>query len=75
MRDMTDAQRKAARTVMAGFPSLQINITRGDGRATLTPRKGSSLEGSPVTIIYASTAPQQIARELQQSCNSLMDQL
>ena len=74
MNDMTDEQRKAARAAMSAYPNLQINMQRGMGLVKLTPQRGSSSAGSPVTVIYGSTAARQITLELQQSCADLMGQ-
>jgi hypothetical protein len=75
MNDMTDEQRKAARTAMGSFPAVRIRMERGAGLATLTPSLSSSLVGTPVTVIYGASAPRQIIKELQQSCSDLMGQV
>lgn len=75
MSDMSDAQRRAARAALNAYPEIQLRIDRGAGRALLTPTRGSSIEGAPVTVIYGATVPRQITQELQQSCSDLMEQV
>lgn len=73
MSDMSDEQRKAARSVLNRYPSLKVDIVRDGENTTLRPyRIDTGARGSGVQLVNKSTPAGQIAREFEKSCMALM---